>query len=706
MLPKKALIWAFVLFVLLFSACRQEAPVPTNTPEPVTETAVPTDTPIPSTETPIPEDPTDEPPLEPTEAPTEAPTIEPTAEAFQWPAPGNTYDALSRAEVTEDEQATNILLDSNLPLDRDDVLLAVAFLGVEPPTGEAPLVEQPLNVGTRQNIFINNVDTNETSSPSFELKYVSDHAYFWFDTTAGLSDPEESELVEMGDAFDIIYEEDTYYFGQEETPGIDGDPRVHIMNASPLSICDVTEANAHTCGLLGYVATSNGLPIEVYPTSNEREMFVMNGAVFGTGTYLDVLAHEFRHMIENRYDVNDTDWEVEGSAMLAEDLLGFPSDPISRGNLFLSNPDQQLNRWTDGNPIPYYGQGYVINRYIFNRLGEDLYRTFATHPLPGFLAIDAIAEENGLGFTGFDLWQDWLASLAIHTNPNAPEIYTLREGLNTASSATVNGYPYEEALTVNQFAADYFQFFGEDTVTLNFTGSNHAALLGVQPVSGDFMYVANRANYSDVRMTKEFDLTAVSSATLQYMVYHEIERGYDFAYLSISTDGGQSWQGLTAENMQGDSPSDDPSDVAYTDAFYTGRSREWLQESVDLTPYVGNVVQIRFEYVTDPILTFGGIAVDNIAIPEIEYYDDAETDMGWTAEGFVRVTGYVPQQWFLQLIRFENDTPIVEHIEVNPDNTASIEFSLDSSGGGRPILIVSATAPMTLEAATYQLDVR
>lgn len=657
--------------------------------------------------------PTEDPTAAPTDtaAPTAVPTQKPAAAAptattavHQWPTPVAPYDALSRAPVTDAEQATFDALTNNLPPERDDVALAGAYRGVTNlPQGDPPPVTEPLPVGARQKLFVTNSDTNVTTNPDFELLHVSDHAYFWFDTTTGLSTPDEDELAETGAAFDDIYEQVTFYFGPEDNPGVDGDPRIHILNASPLTICDVTASNAHTCGLLGYVATSNILPQTVYPTSNEREMFVMNGAVFGSRIYLDVLAHEFRHMIENRYDVNDIDWAVEGSATLAEDLLGFSSDAIARGNSFLANADQQLNRWTDGNPIPYYGQGYVLNRYIFNRLGEDLYRDFATHPDPGFRAIDAIAAANDLGFTGQDLWLDWLAALAIHDDPNAPEIYRLREGLDTAAADTVNDFPAAVETTVNQYAADYYRLFGDGTVTLTFTGSNHVPLLSVPAASGAQMWVANRANYSSVTLTREFDLSNVDGATLEYAVFHDIEKGYDFAYAAISTDGGQTWEGLVADNMQGEAPDDDPSDVAYADRFYTGRNREWIQEDVDLTPYVGQPVQIRFQYVTDPILTFGGIAFDNIAIPEIGFYDDAETDTGWVADGFVRATAAVPQQWHVQLITYEDGTPVVQQLVLNEDNTLTAEISLDDSSGGRPILIIAAAAPMTLEPAHYQL---
>lgn len=693
---KRWIIFVFLLFVLVgCDRMEEEGQI-------VGETAVSPTTPAPTQTNPTPTDPPTAQPTEEQATPPTATVDSPTAIPFTgaWPSPAKAYPLFSRQPVTAAEQTSYDLLDQDLPPERDDVLLAVSYRGIEPPAGNPPLVTEPLPVGTEQNLFISNFNTNETSSPVFELRHVSEHGYFWFDTTGGIPVPSESEMINIGEAFDVIYEQVVFYFGPESNPGVDGDPIVHIANASPQTLC-----GSSSCGLLGYVDSSNFLPTEVQPSSNEREMFVMNGAVYGTETYLTVLAHEFRHMIEERYDVNDTDWEVEGSAMLAEDLLGYSADPISRGNLFLMNPDQQLNRWTDGNSIPYYGQGYVINRYIYNRLGEDLYREFAKSALPGFLAIDEIAELNNLDLTGLGLWFDWLTSLAIHDRTNRPEKYALRDGLNEATAVSITNFPFTSEETVSQYAVDYYEIEGSGDVTLNFTGSNHVPLMQAQPASGASMWVANRANYSNVRLTREFDLTAVSTATLQYSIFTEIEYTYDFGYLAISTDGGQSWQGLVADNMQGDSTLDDPSDVAYTDRFYTGDTNGWVEESVDLTPFVGNEIMIRFEYVTDPILTFGGMAIDNIAIPEIGFGDDAETDAGWTAEGFVRSTGFIPQQWHLQLITFEDSIPTVQFIELSSDNVANLTIPLDN-GSDSPILVVAAYAPMTLEPAHYRLDLQ
>jgi hypothetical protein len=113
---------------------------------------------------------------------------------------------------------------------------------------------------------------------------------------------------------------------------------------------------------------------------------------------------------------------------------------------------------------------------------------------------------------------------------------------------------------------------------------------------------------------------------------------------------------------------------------------------------------IRFAYLTDMVLTFGGLAVDDIAIPEIGFSDDGETDVaGWTAEGFERVTGSIPQQWQLLMITFPDGRPSVERLNVAADQTLAHSLDLFDSDG-EAILIVSAWAPTTLQPAGYHLE--
>jgi immune inhibitor A len=701
----RPLWWLLIVISLVACDSREQAtPTPTTMAE-VETAASPTPSVREATNTPEAADPTTPPEPSPTATLVELMVTATPPAAPTWPEAIPLPEPFTHNELTAAEQATFDELTASQPPERDDVALAVAYRGIGDFVHATPQPPETLEVGARETLNILNHDDNTVSQIEAELLAVGEHAYFWFDTGPGSFEPDPELVAFARDAFDEIYEADVAIFGSEDNPGLDNDPRVHIVNASPLALCNVSLSTAGQCGLAGYFGSSDVLPAEVDPNSNEREMFVMNMYYFGDDFYLDVLAHEFRHMIEDNYDKNDLDWEVEGSAMLAEDLLGFTESPLARANLFLDNPDQQLNRWTDGNSIPYYGQGYLFNRYIYDRLGAEGYSQFAVSPENGLQAIDAVAAANNLAFNGEQIWLDWLAALAIHNQPGRAKEYQIGiEGLDTAAMSRISA-PYDQETTVHQYAADYYQLSGSGEVTIDFTGSAFVPVAGIAPASGEFMWYANRANYSNLRLTHEFDLSEVTEATLEYSVYHDIEHGYDFAYVSVSTDGGQTWQGLEASHMQGLAGEDDPSDSAYTERFYTGHGQGWEEETADLTPYAGQVIQIRFEYVTDPILTFGGLLVDNIAIPEIGFYDDVEAGAGdWLAEGFSRVTAVMPQRWHLILITIENGVPVVQTPVVTAGETLSLPLNL-SDFDDSPILIVAASAPLTLEEAHYRLEI-
>lgn len=619
--------------------------------------------------------------------------------APDWPGSIAPFVPFARTAVTADEEATFALLNGARLPERDDIELARLYEGWDGLLPPVEPIDGPLPVGTIEQLNVLNHSSITIDPIKAELLAVSDHAYFWFDTGPGSFRPSQEKLAQVGQEFDRIYEESVALFGSENNPGVDGDPRIHLVNAAPGALCDPSQ----TCSIAGYFSAADGIPVAVDPESNAREMFVMEMNNFGSEFYLNVLTHELRHMIEENYDSGDADWEAEGAATLAEDLLGYQDEAIFRANLFLLQPDQQLNSWTDVNRSPHYGQGYLLNRYIYDRLGRDIYAQFGASPEYGLQAIDAIAQINNLDLTGEQLWLEWLVALALHNHRESPEMYRFGvTGLDSAAMTVVDGLPAAFAETVQQYAADYYYLDGNDDVSLNFSGSALAPVMHTVPASGQWMWAANRANYSHASLTRPVDLTGVDGATLSYQVYHDIEAGYDFAYLFISEDDGQTWQPLVAQNMAG--TDEDPAESALADHFYTGRSEQWLAEQVDLTPYAGQEILIRFAYVTDPILTLGGIAIDNIAIPEIDFFDDVETlNAGWTSLGFERVTAAIPQQWHLQLITFLDGIPQVESLPLSSEQTVSRRVALLTSGG-EAILIVAASAPMTLEPAYYRLD--
>ncbi|TME68785.1 MAG: hypothetical protein E6I49_13180, partial [Chloroflexi bacterium] len=126
----------------------------------------------------------------------------------------------------------------------------------------------------------------------------------------------------------------------------------------------------------------------------------------------------------------------------------------------------------------------------------------------------------------------------------------------------------------------------------------------------------------------------------------------------------------------------------------------WRHLTADLAPYAGKKVQLRFQYVTDGNLNFGGFAVDDIEITGFPL-DEAEADNGWTSSGFIRSTNLVSQRFAVQLLHFAGDRATVERWTV--DN-GELSFDVDTSGDRRALLAVTGFAVRTTEPVAFSIS--
>ncbi|MAS32482.1 MAG: hypothetical protein CL610_00660 [Anaerolineaceae bacterium] len=76
----------------------------------------------------------------------------------------------------------------------------------------------------------------------------------------------------------------------------------------------------------------------------------------------------------------------------------------------------------------------------------------------------------------------------------------------------------------------------------------------------------------------------------------------------------------------------------------------WLGQQVDLSDYAGQEILLRFEYISAPQGGGTGFAVDNIAVSEIDFTDDAEEETDWTLNGWQQVDNQVEQNFLVQYI--------------------------------------------------------
>ncbi len=126
-----------------------------------------------------------------------------------------------------------------------------------------------------------------------------------------------------------------------------------------------------------------------------------------------------------------------------------------------------------------------------------------------------------------------------------------------------------------------------------------------------------------------------------------------------------------------------------------------MQEEVDLSAYAGQVIDVRFEYITDDAVHHVGFLLDDIAIAAIGYADDAETDDGsWQAVGFVRMDNVLPQRYVVQAIEL-GEEPRVRRLMLDERNQGQLTMAGLGETSDQVILVISGITPFTTEAASY-----
>jgi hypothetical protein len=587
----------------------------------------------------------------------------------QLPADPSPTPGPASASALETEARLNAAV---VPI-HDPVALRTLFT-IGPPPERHARQQIPYEVGERRRFIID--DPVEA-----ELIHVTEHTYTWLVTGV---DADQEALVAAAERFEReIYPTVRRAFGTEWSPGIDNDVRLSILHYA-----DRADDAA------GYFAPSDELPAWIDDLSNEAEMFYINldGMDPDEDFYFAVLAHEFQHMVHWQNDRNETDWLDEALAELACRMTGF--DPGSSDEVFLDHPDTQLNHWPyEDDTTPHYGAGYLFALYLWERFGDELIWNLAHHPADGMAALDAVLPDHA-SLTSEEVFADWVVVNAVNSGDQA-YVHEERKS-DVGIDVEHSRFPVEVESTVQPYATDYVELTGQGVVDIEFWGASQAELLPVTPHSGETAWWSNRGNRSNAHLIRHLDLSGLSTATLRFWTWYEIERRYDHVYLTASNDGGRSWQVL------------DPEEAAYQGDYgpaYSGDSGGWIEEEVDLTAYAGREIWIRFDYVTDDTINDAGFLIDDLSVPELGLHDPCEDEGGWTAEGFVLAGQRVPQRWIVQSIAFPagGGTAHVERMELDASQTGTLAVDLDDAE--RVLLAISATARGVTGPADYRYQI-
>ncbi|WP_188454833.1 immune inhibitor A domain-containing protein [Virgibacillus oceani] len=178
------------------------------------------------------------------------------------------------------------------------------------------------------------------------------------------------------------------------------------------------------------------------------------------------------------------------------------------------------------------------------------------------------------------------------------------------------------------------------------------------PKAGEFEYYGGRGDEVDHKMVTTIDLTGTSNATLDFDAWYEIEEEWDYAMVQVSTDGGETWTSLSSDRTSSELAAGGYPAIQENLPGYTGNSNGWVHETIDISEYTGQEIQLQFRSMTDWATNMEGFFADNVKVTadgnEV-FFDGAEEDSSFTMDGFEKHDGtYTTEQYYLLEWRSHN----------------------------------------------------
>ena len=580
-----------------------------------------------------------------------------------------------------------------VPPDRDRFALARGFNLFTDVTLSEELRLGPASeaIGTRQTFRVIDLVNSVPLRVTAVLRSIGPNHYFYVDEVFNQF-VQDADLKKASDLFEnTIFPQAVDPFGGLPVSPNLPTPRVTILDTEII-------------GAEGYFSSTDLLPKAIYPFSNERLMFYTSGLTLAdvSGREARLLAHELQHAVHYLLDPSEEGWVNEGLSTLAEQVVEQES---TRPIYTFRNTDRQLTNWR-GPGGSSYDMVYMFFRYFVERYeGSDpgsLAREIVAEKADGIEGIEAVLERASPGTSFTDVFADWVTANYLGTGHGDLGYRDL--DLDILPTATIEGYG-SHAETVNQFGADYIRIKPEDEgARIIFQSPPTNTLLPIQAHSGEAFWWGNRGDSIDTSLSHTFDLSDTDSANLEFWTWFDIEDAYDHAYVEVSTNGGISWEILRGRS----SSVEDPLDYAYGPS-YTGVSGGWppgvwVHESVDLSPYAGGVVEVRFQYITDANTTSYGFALDDISIPEIGFYDDAESPGQWQPKGFYRTNNVIPQKFVVRALVFGPEVRVLD-VPISDIGWGEIVAPGLGDSFDEVVLVVAGVSPVTTIPASYTITV-
>lgn len=335
--------------------------------------------------------------------------------------------------------------------------------------------------------------------------------------------------------------------------------------------------------------------------------------------YEGTFAHEYQHLLHDDYDPAEENWINEGLSDWAEQLTGY-GIPEGHVNAVANAPENSLVVWGDQGDLEIltdYGIAYLYQEFMNEHFSSDFNKAlFQDGTNQGIASVNAVLGTMGATETFADTFHDF--SVALYTKGaftlDALKDFQVDVGhpgqRNPEAYATPGAPPW---------GTDYYLFWGyEQIANFEFNG------LQFNPLSwtsdGDVLW-GGTGDLIDNWAIFE----ATGGGTLTFDTMYEIEEFWDFGFVQVSEDGGETWASLSNAYTTSDHDAAAHPKIVANLPGLTGSSDGWVTMDFDLSAYSGDIL-VAFRYVTDWATTEAGWYVDNVYVDGTLISDGSSTD--------------------------------------------------------------------------------
>ena len=487
-------------------------------------------------------------------------------------------------------------------------------------------------------------------------------------------------------------------FRYEEPPGVDGDPRLYVALM-----------NDPSGGSLGYFQETSARPKQLYAEGNQHEMLVVNlywdeDYDFFDDILIEVVAHEYLHILHHHSDFGEESWLDEALAtyagyVAAKAFLSRGS-PHNTADEFLEAPQTGLTQWQAvAEKGPKYGAAFLFVLYLTQRFGDDIAPALLKEEANGWSSVVKVLRDY-TDVSADEVFADWVVANYFLDFRNGYGYRSLEGDLAApAPAASYNSFPATHDGYLHQYSTEYIMVDvrGGDALRLRLRQDRDARLVDEAAPEGDHFYFAVTADDGNSTLTRAFDLTAVERAWLEYRVWYNLADDFEYGYVTISADGGLTWDSLSGVFMR--------TSEVFQDYYTTGYSRRasnWLPERINISDYAPGRILLRFEVNSNYATDYRGMAIDDLRIGAINYRDSFEApDDNWVADGWVRTDNRLPNKTWLQVVQDARDGLHISRSLLHGDG----ELTVDLQPGVSQVLVaVSPVVPHTSLKTEFELE--